>query len=344
MRSDLIKTPVHENREDWLEWRRLNGIGGSEIGTIFGWNPYECKAELFLKKLGIIPQLREENIAMFMGNQLEDLVADLWQYADPACLKTDPKDLQQSIIFNKNAGAKMRSCRRMNFIAKHPDYDFLFCNVDRTINRWGPRMSSEGVLEVKTISSWSAKKWESGVPTMYVGQLQLYMLVLDLPYGELAILKDGREIEILPFEASPTIQQQIIEQGRAFWENVKEGRRILAAGGTESDIEHLMPEPEGTDAYEEFVNKRFSTVESETIIEVDEASLEMAIMLKKAEYDRKQAEKVETLWQNRLKDVMRNSETLHCGDYGKISWKADKNGKRTFRTGGLRVSFEEEIV
>src|SRR5690606_29968470 len=61
-------------REDWLQARR-RGIGGSDIATIAGVNPWSSPVELYLDKLGELPE-RPETDAMRFGKRLEQVVAD----------------------------------------------------------------------------------------------------------------------------------------------------------------------------------------------------------------------------------------------------------------------------
>ena len=74
MNSKLILTStLGMSREQWLAFRK-RGVGGSDVPTIMGMNPYKAEIELWYEKLSLIPELTIENIAMFGGKRGEDLV------------------------------------------------------------------------------------------------------------------------------------------------------------------------------------------------------------------------------------------------------------------------------
>jgi putative phage-type endonuclease len=57
------------------EWHqlRMQGIGGSDVGTVLGLNPYESAYTLWHKKKGLIAeQNMDDNIAVFIGNSMEE--------------------------------------------------------------------------------------------------------------------------------------------------------------------------------------------------------------------------------------------------------------------------------
>src|SRR5690242_12186881 len=100
----LVST-VGMSKQQWLNFR-MNGIGGSEVGTILGLNQYQSNVELFYKKLGEVPD-EPDNLHMFWGREHEDTIADKWQYYDPN--DRDPANY----IFNKNEEKIIRKCRRV---------------------------------------------------------------------------------------------------------------------------------------------------------------------------------------------------------------------------------------
>jgi len=56
----------------WHEARRFR-VGGSEIGTIMGWSPFQTRADLKAEKLGLVS--RRKSKAMQRGNYLEPAIA-----------------------------------------------------------------------------------------------------------------------------------------------------------------------------------------------------------------------------------------------------------------------------
>jgi len=72
---------VHEG-EEWHQIRS-EGIGGSEVGTICGLNPWESAYTLFHKKTGNIDDSVEQNWAIRFGNAFERPILDLYAEEHP---------------------------------------------------------------------------------------------------------------------------------------------------------------------------------------------------------------------------------------------------------------------
>lgn len=58
--------------EEWHEARRFR-VGGSEIGALMGWSPFQTRADLKAEKLGQVT--RRKSKAMARGNYLEPSIA-----------------------------------------------------------------------------------------------------------------------------------------------------------------------------------------------------------------------------------------------------------------------------
>jgi putative phage-type endonuclease len=65
----------HEARED--------GLGGSEIGTVLGLNPYMSAYALWAKKTGKIPEEKVDNWSVRFGNAFEKPLLALWSHEHP---------------------------------------------------------------------------------------------------------------------------------------------------------------------------------------------------------------------------------------------------------------------
>lgn len=90
---------LKQNTPEWLEWR--NGkpedkefrLGASDAGVIMGVNPYESVTGLFLRKLGELPPV-EENDAMRRGSRLEPFARHAYavshgEFMPPLCVVHD---------------------------------------------------------------------------------------------------------------------------------------------------------------------------------------------------------------------------------------------------------------
>lgn len=315
MNKTLILTPITKStsKDDWLKFR-MNGIGGSEAAIVLNLNPYESAVELFYKKVF----QETENIQserMFWGNVHEDTIANIWQYYNP------DGDINE-MMSNYENGTIIRKCKRLNAIVQNGKYPQLLANIDRIIT--GNNGKGEGILEIKTISDFAVNQWESGIPPYHIVQLQTYLAILELEYGELAMLKNGRNFEVIPFVRNEEIISGIDIKTKEFWERVLEAREIHKQGGS---IEHLEPEPDNSTAYEKFMKDRFKS--KPVIIEGTSEQLEIAQKYKEYGTLIKDTESLQQSEKNKLIDILRESEKIDFGVNGYVSFLPNKNGVRT---------------
>lgn len=337
----LTISTVGMSKEEWLS-RRTNGIGGSEVGIVTGLSPYKSSLQLFHEKINGVSEI-EENEAMHWGKALEDLIAERWQYWDGT---------PESMIANFNAQNVIRKCRRVNAYIVNPKYPYLFSSLDRVINKNG--QEKEGVLEIKTISGFASKMWETGIPPSYVMQLQTYLLVTGLDYGEIALLRDGRYMEVVPFAKSEIICERIIEACSHFWSKVEKAKEILRQAGVKTydelsmlsnrmevraEIDSIEPEPDGSEAYEAFISTRYKE-EALTIQGTEEYFIDSArYMIYNAAI--KELTERQRYHSNRLMNHMKEAEVLDFGSRGKVSWKTNKKGSRVL---SVRVKDYERLI
>jgi putative phage-type endonuclease len=335
MRKDLIQVSTLQMTDDQWHDFRMNGIGASEVATIMGLNPYKSSIELFYEKIGQKEIYRGENAAMFWGTELEAIIAEKWQYWDPA------SPGQETMIANFRANNIVRRCERVNRYITNPAFTHLFVSLDRRIYKHGEK--GEGALEVKTISGFSANQWESGIPPMYIVQLQQQLLVCDFDYGELAILKDGREMEVLPFEKNETIQQSILERTRVFWDMVIEARGLIilmnderkqgneaVAEALQGQIDALAPLPDGSTSYENYLKERYKDG-GKGLMKGELIHLEIAKQYQSTHEHIAKLETAKNEAANKLKAVLGEYDVLDFQSSGKVTWKANAKGTRVFK-------------
>ena len=120
--SNLIYTSTAEmTPEQWLGFRKC-GIGASEVGALMGLSQYKSNIELFYDKIGQGLGFNVENIAMFMGTELEDFIAKMWQYWGGS---------EASLIDNFRKGTKVRKMQKVNAYIQNPKFPWLFVSLDR---------------------------------------------------------------------------------------------------------------------------------------------------------------------------------------------------------------------
>jgi len=271
---DVINIPLHS--DEWYKFRE-SGIGASEVGYLFPeitGGEYGNPTKLFYEKIGAVELWKEDNEAMFWGRELEEHIAEKWQYWDGD---------NKGYLANFKADKIVRKCRKANGYLRSKDYPWLFVSLDRVINKGfvnlvtGEKMANEGVLECKTISGYIVDKWTAGIPPSYLYQIHQQMLVTGLDYGEFAILKDGRYFDVIPIQRSELICQHIIERTGEFW-----NKRVVPAKikfmqykeaekfGKQADmdkldreIQRLEPEASAGESYRQFLTERLKMKELE---------------------------------------------------------------------------------
>lgn len=325
----LVSTANMSN-EDWLRYRK-RGIGASEVGTIMGLNPYKASIQLFYEKLGEELDYNLENMAMFMGKEMEPMLAKLWQHWDGTV---------EGMIKNYRAGIIVRKCQRVNAYVHNPAYPWLFVSLDRKANRTSD--SDEGAVELKTVEAWEAEKWENEIPPSHVVQVQTQLLVCEFTWGELATMKNGRHFDVLPFEAHQGIQESIVQVTGAFWQKVEEGRKIMTqmfeaqrnfnqseVDNLNAELVKLEPEPDGSVAYNAYLKEKYKiALPGERIGTAEQ--LQLAIRQRNIKQEIKEKEEEARLYSQQLQNIFRDDfDVLDFGPNGYVSWKANKNGVRS---------------
>lgn len=327
MRSDLIKIKCKDKAE-WLE-HQLVRTGGSTASALLGLNEYASAAEVFYKYLGIMPQKQVDSLPMYFGRKLEPVVRNSYQYWEG--------DID-SMMSNDAAGRIVNEVAYVDdlTILVNPDMPYAHANIDGHIVR--NYQGREGILEIKTIASFAAEKYENGFPIGYICQVQLYMAVCEVDYAEIALLKDGRYFEVIPIERNEGIIQTILTKTEEFWRKVNEAKKIMASTDLTQEqklamISEYEPEVESSTAYESFLKEKYRNV-SEGISPIDgtqehwELALRHETELKPL---KQQTEEEMRLITNTLKRAFEDRDTMSFEQAGNISYKANKNGVRTLR-------------
>lgn len=136
--------------DEWLA-KRQQGITGTDVSVLLGWNPWKREDELLASKLGMGTPFTG-NAATRTGVLLESHVANLWA-----------RDKQKILT----SGQFTVSEENHLFIGTP---DFLF---------------PDGILEIKTGAESSYKR---GLPKYYRAQVQWYMMITGRHEAELSAL------------------------------------------------------------------------------------------------------------------------------------------------------------
>ncbi len=195
------------SHDEWLEMRN-KGIGGSDIGSIFGLNPYKSAVQLWLEKTGKLesPDISGK-LAVKLGNKLEQAVAEL---------------------FTEETGLTVK---RNNHVLAHSEYPFMIANIDREgRDEEGKRF----VLECKTANEFAGKEWEGDdIPLHYELQVLHYLIVTGYDYGYIACLIGNSKFVVKKVELDENIKNTIIQREAEFW-NLVETKQMPPVDSSEA--------------------------------------------------------------------------------------------------------------
>ena len=252
-RANLIFSKKSESMVDWATRQRAEGIGGSEVATLFGLNDFTTQIELFYNKVKLIKPM-PDNLATYSGKIQEDTIAKKYfVFYDPA------NPTEERLMANINEGKEIRKIERFNQVMQMKDHPIVL-NVDRLVQ---DSFDPDGaVVEIKNLLKWVVRQYESEILPSHQIQVQTYMLGTGFKKAYLAYLLDGREFKCYEFPALESVQQRIIERATEFWKKVIEGRAIWNDPLMSYDKKMLLlyklePPMESNESLKEFINLRF---------------------------------------------------------------------------------------
>jgi putative phage-type endonuclease len=172
---------------EWLEAR--SGIGGSDIGTICGVNPYKSREDLLQERLSDSTTVLVPNLPMRLGTALEPSIRRLWAEDNEAFLSVVETGTWQS--------------------TENP---FWKANVDGIIVYKDGRL---GILEIKF--SQAPKLSDS-----WLYQVNWYLMLLGLESAILVQLR-GNKFAEYEIKADAELQETMKLAARLFEEEVTNG-------------------------------------------------------------------------------------------------------------------------
>jgi predicted phage-related endonuclease len=271
---------------------RMTGIGGSEIAAVLGESKFATPFDIYLRKKFGHQSAQTEDMAR--GNFLEAGIAQWYAH------RTGREITQASTV--RHATVEMALCT--------PDFYVSIDGApDRLLSIKSPRRSY----------AWGPDGGEQ-VPQEYILQLQWEHLIVSSHHPvdqemHLAALVDG-ELRVYSFAADIELQKWMLDYASAWW-----AKHIVA---------NVEPNLEVSAGATKYLRAKFA-VESEpmrpaTVLE-DLAMLELCA-----------AERETEKWQGEV-DLIRLGLLRSIGPAtgiespaGKVTCKADKNGKRSLRT------------
>lgn len=202
----MIHLNILDSRDAWLKARESR-LGGSDIASVIGKNPYTTNVQLYREKAGIVtPEDVSDDTAVAYGRNAEPLLRELFKLDHP----------------------ELNICYAENNMFTADEYPFAHASLD---GWWDDGTEIGGILEIKTATIQNARQrseWDNRIPDHYYCQVLWYMMVTGARLAWVQALlrwerRDGsvsEQIRQYRIERYPRVDAdiKILEQeGRKFW-------------------------------------------------------------------------------------------------------------------------------
>lgn len=227
---------LQNGSREWLELRKT-GIGGSDIGTILGFNKWESPYSLWAKRTGLISSEIEPSEAMEWGNRLEPVILD--KFADE----------HPELTLLRDVGTWA-----------HPDRSWQLANPDAIFKTQDGEF---GIVEVKTAQY--EDDWVEGVPPHYEAQVQWYLDVFGYDRAYVIALFHGNRYREIEVRASD-IQQEIAVTSAETFKSLLDTNvapDFDGATATYKAVREAHPEIENTEIELGWLGVQFFEIEQE---------------------------------------------------------------------------------
>jgi predicted phage-related endonuclease len=323
MKKGLIQYKTASLSE--LEWQDLRStfsakgmVGGSDSGTLLGWNKWRSPISMFYQAIGQNLLPTKMNRQMAFGKMLEDSIANMWQYWDG----------EEAFIQNIITKTKVRKFRKVKSIIVNPDYPFLFANIDGMVTHHPVKGKKKGILEIKNIGKMTVDSYMDGIPPSYIAQMNHYMLVTGLSYAEICMQVDGQNMLVKLFEADREIQKAIIDKSIEHQTRVRQALDAIREAGVD-DQESIFaiaalyePDADDSEDFNAFMSVKHRARENDIEIVGDIDLQEKAKGYIAANEKIKEGENLKLHYGNQLKQHMEKhgAQIMNLPD-GKITWR-----------------------
>jgi len=216
---------------------RLEGIGGSEVGSALDVNPFCSSVELYKIKIGELDG-SVSNDACELGHILEPWILDKYEQKEGVRLKR-PGDI----------------------VYRHKDFPWLFAHVDGLVigEKRGVDAKSSGLMNIQAAKKFG-KSGTDELPQSIICQCVLYMAIFDYDQWDVAALIAGGGVRFYQIKRDLELEKIVIEKLKHFWfENVQ--KRIPPDPKTIDEVDilytsgNLDPIESTPDIYQKYLER-----------------------------------------------------------------------------------------
>jgi hypothetical protein len=260
-----IKSTKKMSVDEWLGERQY-GLGGSDIGTILGFNTFKTAVELFREKVGLNDAPKLETRHIYWGHEAESEILNVGQHYDFS-VDVGPKTWSRAWCDNLYAGTKLRTITDFPNLCVNTKYPWLQANVDGLVNHDKRRRMAAKVAEAKNSQEFVCQQYNDWVNPSYIGQGLTYSKVLQpmllVPGFEIYIKIDGNDL----FAKNYTLSQfewlvdDILNESFEFYNNMTKGVEIVKNATDRRQavlgLREIEPGPDDTARYDKFISKEY---------------------------------------------------------------------------------------
>lgn len=205
-----VATTTVTDRAAWLAERR-KGIGASESAAALGVSPYETPLNLYLRKLGFMPDA-EETEPMRWGSLLEPLIAAEYER------RTGKRVVEQQVFLRSPVTP-------------------LFATLDGMTDAGHP-------VEFKAVGNWTGKtlgdEGTDEVPDHWLIQGHQQMLLSSTFEMDFAVLVGGQKLRLYHLIRDEELVESIIVRVREFWGRVERREPPEPDPARDAELMHLL--------------------------------------------------------------------------------------------------------
>lgn len=200
--------------------------------------------------------------------------------------------------------------RRSNRMVTHRRVVWARCEVDAWAQEPADPMDTLGSIDAKTASTW-ARDWSTDdVPAGYAAQVQWQMEVANVDRAWIAALIGGNDFRVYELYRDRSLGEHLLERASEFWERVQTGN---------------PPDPDGEQSTTEVLNRIYASVDAD-IVHVGRSAVDYAADYWRAHGVVKSAEEAKNEAGNRLRALMKTSDTAVHDGQTVATWKLQERG------------------
>lgn len=200
--------------------------------------------------------------------------------------------------------------QRQNSIFQHKQYPHMLANIDR----WLPALNAG--LEIKNTGEYSKDDWSgTQAPTEYILQCNHYMAVTGADKWFICVLIGGWDLQWKVIERDEALINNLITIENEFWYN-----NVLAKNP-----------PALSHQDTKYLNFTYSDSKPNSSVDLPEEAYTLMETLIEARKAKEVALVAEETAKNQIKGIMQNKELAYWQGDLRFTWKANKNGVRSFK-------------